>query len=109
MRKMAHKVVVVPRVADKASGLKATREIFSSCWFDEEKCQDGLQALRHYRYEVDEHGQWGKMPMHDENSHAADAFEQFARSINRKHDVKKAQDIQIVHYTPGEEHAAWMG
>ncbi len=108
MRKMGLRVVVVPRVADKPSGLKATREIFGNCWFDADKCADGLQALRHYRYEIDEQGRWGKHPAHDENSHFADAFEQFARSINRKHDVKKAEVVEIQTYQPGEERQGWM-
>jgi len=109
MRKMGYKVVVVPRVADKPSGLKASREIFGACWFDQEHCADGLQALRHYRYEIDEHGQWGKYPMHDENSHYADAFEQFARSINRKHDIKAPPQIEIVQWNKDTVNQAWMG
>lgn len=109
MRRMGHKVVVVPRVSEKSSGLKASREIFGSCWFDREKCADGLQALRHYRYDVDEHGQYSKMPLHDEHSHFADAFEQFARSISRKHDVKTPPKVQVVQYSKGDEARAWMG
>ena len=96
MRDMQYRVSVVPRVQDKANGLKATREIFGRCWFDSEKCADGLQALRHYRYDVDEHGQFSKQPLHDENSHGADAFETFARSIDRRVQVKEAPVIEIV-------------
>jgi hypothetical protein len=30
------------------------RTIFGQCFFDAEKCFDGIQTLRHYRYEFDE-------------------------------------------------------
>ncbi len=109
MREMGRKVIVVPRVSDKKLGLKATREIFSRCYFDEAKCQDGLQALRRYRYEKNESGQYGMNPHHDENSHAADAFEQFARSINRKHDMKvETPKIELVQISKGQENLNWM-
>jgi phage terminase large subunit len=29
-------------------GIQAARTIFGKCFFDAEKCQDGIQALRHY-------------------------------------------------------------
>lgn len=108
MKGMGHKTVVVPRVQEKSLGLKAAREIFARCWFDEQKCSDGLQALRHYKYDVDEHGQWSKHPLHDENSHAADAFEQFARSINRRHDVKQAEVEYQTAYEPETAQVQWL-
>jgi phage terminase large subunit len=37
-----------------ADGIAAARAIFSRCWFDRERCADGIQSLRHYRYEEDE-------------------------------------------------------
>lgn len=111
MKEMGRKPIVVPRVTDKKLGLKATREIFGRCWFDEERCQDGLQALRRYRYEKNERGQYAMTPAHDEYSHAADAFEQFARSINRKHDsIKQAPQAQVIQLgkTSGASQS-WMG
>lgn len=102
-------VNVVPRVPNKILEYKAAREIFGSCVFDETKCADGLQALRHYTFEIDERGQWSEKAKHDENSHYADAFGCFARSINRKHEVKQAQEIIQVSYSRDQESAAWMG
>jgi len=29
-------------------GINAARTIFGKCYFDAEKCADGIQALRHY-------------------------------------------------------------
>ncbi len=62
-----------------AGGINAARTIFPTVWFDEENCADGLQCLRHYRYEIDpETGQASKKPKHDNYSHGADAFRYFA-------------------------------
>ena len=63
-------------------GINAARTIFNRCYFDKDKCAEGLQSLRHYRYKVDpETKQLSGMPLHDEHSHAADAFRYFAISI----------------------------
>lgn len=76
------RVHVLPRL-DIAQGINAARTIFNQCWFDKVKCADGLQALRHYRYDVDEETKlFSKIPLHDINSHAADAFRQFAVSVH---------------------------
>ncbi len=43
------------RVAKKLSvvdGINAGRVIFPNCWFDEKRCAEGLNRLRHYRYRV---------------------------------------------------------
>lgn len=108
MKDLGRKVVVVPRVSDKKLDMKAAREIFPNCWFDVDKCADGIQALRHYRYEVDEYGQWSTNPCHDEHSHAADAFAQFARSISRKPERSDIGKVQVMTYSPDERSGAWM-
>jgi phage terminase large subunit len=60
-------------------GIQAARTLFSSLWFDASRCADGLDALRKYRFDVDpDTGKWSKTPLHDENSHAADAFRYLA-------------------------------
>lgn len=87
------------------SGIDAARAIFNRCWFDENKCIDGLNALRRYRYEIDESGQWSKKPLHDEYSHAADAFRYFASAMTET-TTKKPQD-EPLHYWQGSD--GWMG
>jgi phage terminase large subunit len=79
-------------------GITAARTIFGKCFFDAEKCADGIQALRHYRYELDEAhvdptGKPGlqKQPLHDWASHAADAFRTAAVMI-REPEKKKEQE-----------------
>lgn len=67
-----------PRIVPKigvAEGINAARTLFDRCWFDAERCADGIQCLRRYRYDVDpDSGQYSRHPLHDDASHAADAF-----------------------------------
>jgi phage terminase large subunit len=81
LRAAGRNVQIIPRLS-AADGINAARTVFPNCWFDEVKCADGLQALRRYRYEVDEiTGQFSKQPLHDDASHAADAFRYLALSL----------------------------
>ncbi|KQP50826.1 terminase [Methylobacterium sp. Leaf399] len=76
-----HNVRITPKLP-VAAGIDAARQIFDRCWFDEDRCADGLQALRNYRYEVDPDTQrFSKTPLHDWASHGADAFRYFAVGI----------------------------
>lgn len=51
------------------------RPKFSKCWFDEEKCQRGLECLRAYHYEYDDKNKLLKdKPCHDWSSHSSSAF-----------------------------------
>jgi hypothetical protein len=63
---------MVPKLS-LTDGINAARLIFPNCWFDEDKCEEGIQALRHYRYRVID-GQYSNEPLHDWASDAADAF-----------------------------------
>ena len=64
---------------DPADGIQAVRNILGRCWFDVEKTDRGLSALRSYHKEWDEDNQVFKnKPEHDWSSHGADAFRTFA-------------------------------
>lgn len=78
-------------IASIESGIEAARLIFNRCYFDAAKCADGIQALRHYRYEIDDGGQWSRRPLHDDYSHAADAFRYFASSMQEQRREKPKQ------------------
>lgn len=54
--------------------IEAARRLFPIMWFDEEKTQAGLEALRWYHEKRDENRNIGLGPVHDWSSHAADAF-----------------------------------
>lgn len=76
-----HRVRITPRIS-VADGIAAARTLFGRCWFDSDRCADGIQALRHYCYEFDElMGCFKKEPKHDWASHPADAFRGFATTI----------------------------
>lgn len=70
-------VRVMPKLGI-ADGINATRTMFPGLYFDEHKCVDGLQALRHYKYRVDSDGKFSREPLHDENSDFADALRTMA-------------------------------
>lgn len=56
-------------------GIDAARRIFPNCWFDEEKCRDGLKALKSYQWgPASASGKTKSEPLHDWASHGADAF-----------------------------------
>jgi len=60
-------------------GIQAVRMLLPLCWFDDEKCREGIEALRMYRREYDEKRQeFRNAPLHDWTSHPADAFRTFA-------------------------------
>ena len=76
-----------------ANGINAARTAFDNCWFDEAKCADGLQALRRYQYGVNDQGQRTKEPLHNEYSHAADAFRYMALGL-REQAAPRIKDYQ---------------
>ena len=60
-------------------GIQAARNALGKCWFDKEKCERGISALRSYHEEWDEDNQVFKnKPDHDWASHGADSFRTFA-------------------------------
>lgn len=70
----------VPRVSTVIAGIQSTRNQFSSCLFSEEGCGDGIKRLTNYRKNWDKtRGCWSDEPLHDDNSHGADAFRQFGQ------------------------------
>lgn len=66
--------VIAPRL-DREEGIQAARASLGKCYFDAERCEDGLEALRNYRREWDpETKTFAVNPVHDWASHGADAF-----------------------------------
>jgi len=56
-------------------GINAARAWLAQCWFDKEKTERGVNALKNYRKEWDEKNKVFKSnPKHDWSSHGADAF-----------------------------------
>jgi phage terminase large subunit len=83
--------------------IDAARTIFRNCYFDRDNCAEGLQCLRHYRYEVDpDTKQFSKTPLHDQYSHGADAFRMLGLMVNEPKQVRPRKPT----YT---SLGSWMG
>lgn len=76
------KVEIIP-AQSVDDGIEAVRNLLSKCWFDEKKCDKGIEALRNYSKDFDETRKvYRNRPRHDWASHGADAFRQLAVSYN---------------------------
>lgn len=83
--------------------INAARMMFNKCWFDRNNTHDGLQCLRHYRYDVDpDTKQFSQKPLHDTYSHGADAFRYIGLMVN---EPRKAPKQQKTYQLP----SSWMG
>lgn len=72
-------ISVVPRVQNKWESIEAARRVFSTCWFDKQRCEQGIRALRSYQQKWDEDNQvFLYEPLHNWASNGSDAFQQFA-------------------------------
>ena len=62
-----------------ADGINAVRALLPRCRFDAGRCEQGVEALRHYRREYsDRMNAFRPLPLHDWTSHATDAFRYLA-------------------------------
>lgn len=87
-------------------GINAARTMFSQFWFDEAKCQEGLDSLRRYRYKVTE-GQFSDKPQHDDASHAADALRYMTLAMTGKRS-KKGDSLSRLEKAGEVARAAWQ-
>jgi phage terminase large subunit len=101
VRSSGYKTRIIPRTP-VVDSINAARTTFNNCWFDRDNCEDGLQCLRHYRYEVDpDTKQFSRTPLHDQYSHGADAFRMLGLMIQEPRKVKVKKPVY--------ETANWMG
>ena len=68
--------VVVPNQGKGAATarIESARRLFGSMWFNEDKCQGGIEAIGAYHAKLDEARGIDLGPEHDWSSHGADAF-----------------------------------
>lgn len=63
-------------------GINAARNLIPRCWFDQQRCERGIEALMQYRREWDEkHRAYKRRPLHDWCSDAADSFRYLAQGL----------------------------
>ena len=105
VRAAGFKTKIIPRTPI-ADSINAARTIFRNCYFDRDNCYDGLQCLRHYKYEVDpDTKQFSKNPLHDQYSHGADAFRYIGLGVQETRQVKQKR----VNYQQFGQPHSWMG
>lgn len=72
---MGIKNTVHPQMASKKASIDQTRIYMPKCYFDQENCREGLEALEAFHYEYDEkRGMYKDEPEHDWSSHGSEAF-----------------------------------
>lgn len=83
---------VVP-ATDLLKGIQATRDGIAISRFDEVACAEGIKRLSKYRRAWNERlGCFQSQPLHDDNSHGADAFRQWAQGFARPDERREARD-----------------
>ena len=74
----ADKVEIAPQLLID-DGIQSVRAMLDKCYFDEEKCEKGIDCLLNYQRDWDDNGQtWRMRPNHNWASHGADAFRYLA-------------------------------
>ena len=75
-------ITTVPRISSVEDGIAMVRDVFKRCWFHEENCAQGLDALANYQYQFDDSYQtFRKVPLHNWASNGSDAFRMFAQGF----------------------------
>lgn len=93
-----------PQVDD---GIGAVRNLLPRCWFDAEKCAQGIEAMKQYRCEYDEEKRvFSPRPLHDWTSDYADSFRYLARGLPNAF-IRPKQERYSARSTGGGEYA-WM-
>lgn len=93
LRSLGRPIRVNPQTR-KDDQIEAVRNLIPRCVFDADGCGDGIRHLRHYRVRPMSRGALrteGREPLHDEHSHAADAFAQLAIGIREPSRVRRAK------------------
>lgn len=92
-------LAIVPDLSVQ-DGIQAVRQVLPRCWFDADKCHDGLEALRQYQRDYDEDKKaFRERPRHDWTSHPADAFRMLAvawREESGAEPIAKGKTIQTM-------------
>ena len=98
---------VVPKLPIE-DGIHALQMLIPRCYFDREKCKQGLEALRQYHRAYKEKARTFRLsPVHDWSSHGADAARYMAISIREGSMERRPQQRQAVNnYDPFARAAA---
>jgi phage terminase large subunit len=96
-RKLGLSFQVVPNLGLE-DGIDAARNLIPKCWFDQRKCERGINALNSYEKEWDEKNKVYKShPLHNWASHGADAFRYVAVGYKPPRDEPEAHYDSFYH------------
>jgi hypothetical protein len=96
-------LAIVPSLTVQ-DGIQAVRMALPRCWFDAEKCADGIEALRQYQREYDEDKKaFRQTPKHDWTSHPADAMRMLAISWREEPKDKPPDPSKVLIVGPKNE------
>jgi hypothetical protein len=88
---MGIEMSVIPATSQQNS-INAARKTLVRCYFDEVRCEKGLNALRNYQFEWDDEKRTFKSkPRHDWSSHGSDAFEIIGQTWQEPVELKPAE------------------
>lgn len=80
---------IVPQLSVQ-DGIQAVRMLLPHVWYDEEKCEAGIEAMRQYQREWDDEKKvFRETPRHDWTSHPADAKRVLAIAWKNEPKVKR--------------------
>ena len=84
LKDMKYDVLTLPRVQNLDFAINNVINILPRCWFDEKKCELGLEALQHYRREYNEELKiYLEKPLHDWASHPSSSFKELAQAVSK--------------------------
>lgn len=85
LKRLGLKGIEVLERKSPQDGISAVRNLLPMCFFDVDKTYVGFEHLKNYRRDWDDKtGVFKDRPVHDQASHAADAFRTLAMGIDRE-------------------------
>lgn len=96
-------MMVIPKTSS-VNNIAAARKTLEYCWFDQDRCERGLDALRSYHYNLDEKKRvLGDEPVHDWSSHDADAFEIIGQVWQPKREDRPKEKPRFLHEATADD------
>jgi phage terminase large subunit len=100
LNKLGRSVQIIPR-GDVEAGIKAARVVFNRCYFDKDRASPLVAHLKRYRRQINQTTNEPMGPLHDEHSHAADAFRYLAQVADKLTNDDDGWNRKIVYSNKG--------
>jgi hypothetical protein len=83
-------------------GIHAAQMMIPRCYFDRDKCKQGLESLRQYHRAYNEKSRTYRLtPVHDWSSHAADSFRYMSIGVQESRvNARPPQQVAMTAYDP---------